>query len=776
MATDRGWMYSSRQATGGNLEPEFVKGVAEFIAAALSNPVVVRVDRQGRKCIPCPCTPCDNLYNKDVGTVELHLYRFGFCNSYHVWHKHGEAYPNSPSSPPHSPPTLNFATDRMGDMVRDAAPQGFDWNEETPTGAAKKWFDMMEASQTPLWKINSTGEMKCETHTVLSAVTRAIALKSKHQLSQRCFDDMLGLMKSTLPCGEEMPENFYQAKRLVKELGMDHEKIDVCPNFCMLYYKGANKKKTQCDVCGEPRYKPTGPNKNAKPVPQKVLRYLPITPRLQRMYMTKSSAKNMRWHKEGVRHKAPLMVHPADGEAWKHFARKHPDFARELRNVVLGLTTDGFMPFNSSAAPYSCWPVFVFPYNLPPGMIMKEESMFLALVIPGPKHPGRDIDILLEPLIDELKKLWLHGEMTWDGYKRENFKMRAQLCWTVSDYPAYEMLCGWGTKGKLACFYCMDKTKAFQLENGGKACWFDCHRCFLPPDHAFRRDRKNFRKGRVENDPPPRRLTGEELENIVSLIGEIKWGKEGVLHQIPGYGQTHHWQKKSIFWSLPYWKDNLLQHNLDMMHLEKNFTENLLYTLLGIGGKTKDNEKARKDLALLCDRPNQHLTPADNNPGKMKKPKAPFALSPDDKKIVLKWLKDIVRFPDGYASNWSRCVNLVTGNLTGLKSHDLHVFMERLLPVAFRGFVPDSVWDVLCEISAFFREICAKELDPLRVATLENDIIVTMCKAEKIFPPGFFDSMEHLAVHVAYEARMGGPVGSRWMYPCERCVAYCFYL
>ena len=86
------------------------------------------------------------------------------------------------------------------------------------------------------------------------------------------------------------------------------------------------------------------------------------------------------------------------------------------------------------------------------------------------------------------------------------------------------------------------------------------------------------------------------------------------------------------------------------------------------------------------------------------------------------------------------------------------------------------VWDVLCEISAFFREICAKEFDPLRVATLENDIIVTMCKAEKIFPPGFFDSMEHLAVHVAYEARMGGPVGSRWMYPCERCVAYCFYL
>jgi hypothetical protein len=278
-------------------------------------------------------------------------------------------------------------------------------------------------------------------------------------------------MKSTLPCGEAVPKNFYQAKRLVEELGMDHKKIDVCPNLCMLYYSQANIVKTRCDVFGEPRYKPTGPNKNAKPVPQKILRYLPITPRLQRIYMTKASAKNMRSHKEGVCHKAPMMVHPADGEVWKHFARKHPDFAEELRNVWLGLSTDGFMPFNLSAAPYSCWPVFVFSYNLPLGMMMKEDNMFLALVIPGPKHQGRDIDIFLEPLIDELKKLWLAGEMTWDGYKRENFKMRAQLLWTVSDYPVYEMLCGWGTKGKLACFYCMDKTKAFQLVHGGKACW-----------------------------------------------------------------------------------------------------------------------------------------------------------------------------------------------------------------------------------------------------------------------------------------------------------------
>ncbi|KAL0349683.1 UNVERIFIED_CONTAM: hypothetical protein Sradi_4117500 [Sesamum radiatum] len=43
-----------------------------------------------------------------------------------------------------------------------------------------------------------------------------------------------------------------------------------------------------------------------------------------------------------------------------------------------------------------------------------------------------------------------------------------------------------------------------------------------------------------------------------------------------------------------------------------------------------------------------------------------------------------------------------------------------------------------------------------------------MCNLEKIFPPAFFDSMEHLIVHLSYEARIGNPVQYRWMYPFER--------
>jgi hypothetical protein len=67
----------------------------------------------------------------------------------------------------------------------------------------------------------------------------------------------------------------------------------------MSYYKDEELLKDKCDVCKEPRYKnPT--NQNDKPIARKLLRCLPITPRLQRLYMIVDSAEHMRWHKEGI--------------------------------------------------------------------------------------------------------------------------------------------------------------------------------------------------------------------------------------------------------------------------------------------------------------------------------------------------------------------------------------------------------------------------------------------------------------------------------------------
>jgi len=94
--------------------------------------------------------------------------------------------------------------------------------------------------------------------------------------------------------------------------------------------------------------------------------------------------------------------------------------------------------------------------------------------------------------------------------------------------------------------------------------------------------------------------------------------------------------------------------------------------------------------------------------------------------------------------------------INGLKSHDYHIWIERLLPVMVRGYLPDHVWQVLAELSNFFRQLCAKELSRTVVEQMEKLAPVLLCKLEKIFPPGFFNPMQHMILHLPYEARMGG--------------------
>jgi len=123
--------------------------------------------------------------------------------------------------------------------------------------------------------------------------------------------------------------------------------------------------------------------------------------------------------------------------------------------------------------------------------------------------------------------------------------------------------------------------------------------------------------------------------------------------------------------------------------------------------------------------------------------------------------------PNGYSSNLARCANVDKGIMHGMASHDFHVFMECLLPIAFSSLSP-YVLNPLTEISHFFKDLCGTTLMEDDFSRMEQNIPLILSKLERIFPPGFFDSMEHLPIHLAYEARFGGPVQYRWMFPFER--------
>ena len=183
------------------------------------------------------------------------------------------------------------------------------------------------------------------------------------------------------------------------------------------------------------------------------MRYFPITPRLQRLYMCRKIAFFCRWHIEG-RVDDGVMRHPADSKAWKHFDETQPDFKSEPRNSRLCLAGHGFEPFSTTKTSYSIWPIFLVPLNLPPWLCTKQQNVLLSVLISGPDGPGDAIDIYLQPLIDELIALWEDGVDTYDASTKTNFKLRAALLWMVHDFPAYGNPSGHSTKGRLACPVC----------------------------------------------------------------------------------------------------------------------------------------------------------------------------------------------------------------------------------------------------------------------------------------------------------------------------------
>ncbi|XP_050238136.1 uncharacterized protein LOC126687622 [Mercurialis annua] len=234
------------------------------------------------------------------------------------------------------------------------------------------------------------------------------------------------------------------------------------------------------------------------------------------------------------------------------------------------------------------------------------------------------------------------------------------------------------TYGRLACPHYMEKTNAFSLASSGKQSWFDCHRKFLHVGHHYRRNDIDFQKGKCE-------------------------GK--------GFGGD-----------FPYWKTNVIRHNFDIMHIEKNMFVNIFNIVLNILGETKDHAKSQEELNDICDRPELAKDPA------------------------------IGRFPK------ATCVNTTNLKMHGMKSHDFHIFMQRLLSIALHELLSREVWEPLTELSIFFRWLTSTSLTQEDLDYMELNIPKILCKLERIFPPNVFDSMEHLPVHLSYEAIMAGLV------------------
>ncbi|XP_072074365.1 uncharacterized protein [Arachis hypogaea] len=628
-----------------------------------------------------------------------------------------------------------------------------DKDGDGPSEDAKKFYNLLEEGKQELYP-------DCKKFSTLSFVIRLYLLKTLNGWSNASFTALLELLKEAIP-HLNIPDSFNKIKAMVKDLGLGYNKIHACPNDCVLF-RDTYEDDEFCPICGASRYIENievdieVDKLKKKSVPAKVLRHFPLIPRLKKLFLCSKTAELLRWHNEH-RLKDGKLRHPADGQSWKDFDRLHPDFAKESRNIRLGLASDGFNPFRTMSISHSTCLVVLVAYNLPPWCCMKPEYVMMSLLIPRPCSPEKIIDVYLQPLIEELKVLWEVGVETYDASKNKTFQLHAALLWTISDFPAYAMLSGWSTKGKLACPCCNYDTSSCYLKHSRKMCYMD-HRKFLAMDHPYRMDKRSF-NGDVELRSSPALLDGEQIFEDLKDFDNV-FGKKQK-NKIDGP-----WKKRSIFFELPYWKQNTLRHCLDVMHIEKNVCDNIIGTLLDIPGKSKDHANARYDLKDMGIR--KKLQPKEIDGGKKAKiTKACFNLTNQEKTIFCDILKS-VKLSSGSASNISRCVHIAEKKISGYKSHDAHFMLHYLLQVAIKCTMQNQVAGPLIYLGSFFRSLCQKVVENDTIDHLEVDIREILCQLERIFSPSFFDIMVHLPIHLVNELRLGGPVQFRWMYSIER--------
>ena len=280
---NRDWMYTGHT----EMTPEWMCNTSTFLDHAFGPAA------QGASRMPCPYSKCDNRKRKNRKKVGEDLCKFGFTPNYTRWIFHGEA--DRMREEVVRQRLEDFDGDAgVPDMMDDFHEAQFgEGMEEEPEETAKAFYDMMSSAQQPLHEKTEVSR--------LDAVGRLMGFKSQYSLSRDAFDAMLAVVGTLLPEGHILTKNMYESPKLLCALKMPYQQIHACPNGCVLFRK-QHEKATHCPKCKSSRFLEVDSSDGQKKqidIPEKVLRYLPFTPRIQQLFMIEESAKQMTWHKNG---------------------------------------------------------------------------------------------------------------------------------------------------------------------------------------------------------------------------------------------------------------------------------------------------------------------------------------------------------------------------------------------------------------------------------------------------------------------------------------------
>ena len=131
----------------------------------------------------------------------------------------------------------------LNDQFRDVAQAKGAYNG--PNEDAKKYYNLVEEASQEFYP-------GCTRLSKLSFTLRLYLLNCLHGWSNESFTSLLELLKEAMP-ELNIPPSYNKTKSMVKNLSLDYEKIDACPNDCLLF-RNDHKDDKFCHTCGSSRY------------------------------------------------------------------------------------------------------------------------------------------------------------------------------------------------------------------------------------------------------------------------------------------------------------------------------------------------------------------------------------------------------------------------------------------------------------------------------------------------------------------------------------------
>ena len=253
------------------------------------------------------------------------------------------------------------------------------------------------------------------------------------------------MQQSILPQGNLLPSSYSLARRLLEPLLVKTQVFHVCPNDCVLF-RNQYAENSACPKCNAVRYK------SAKQPIRRFI-YLPIGPRLIRMFGSKNIAHLLQAHLTQSSTDSMYDIH--DSPTWKGAYSCHGIFGGDLRGLSFGFCTDGVNPFSHNRVNYSMWPMMLTLLNLPRELRNSFNIIFLLGIIPGNEsHEPKNVDPYMEVLVDKL--LQLSSTTTiHDAHTNAPFKLKVEILLYILDYPALgKVLHMSGTGAYKGCTWC----------------------------------------------------------------------------------------------------------------------------------------------------------------------------------------------------------------------------------------------------------------------------------------------------------------------------------